>query len=219
MENVLYVQGIAIGVTPQNLEDEFAKFGTVTNIKLLLDPYTKENRGFGFVTMDSSASAEAATQGLHGIDFFGRSLIVAKSKRARARSPTPGNYLGQNPPRSGRYNDGYRRERRYRSRSRSRDRDRYSSRRESYRDEPRSYRDEPRRDDSRREDYPRERRRYEDEYYSRDERPRREEYRESRRSRDDFRERDYKEVDRHERGDRYERSDRSDRRDYKEYRR
>lgn len=42
------------------------------------DPHTHESRGFGFVTMESSAEADAAIAALNGQDFLGKTLSIEK---------------------------------------------------------------------------------------------------------------------------------------------
>ncbi|KAG8941008.1 hypothetical protein FRC00_012619, partial [Tulasnella sp. 408] len=60
----------------------------------MYDPHTRESRGFGFVTMDTAADAEAAIAALNGTDLKGRNITVDKARRGRARTPTPGRYYG-----------------------------------------------------------------------------------------------------------------------------
>lgn len=44
----------------------------------MYDPHTRESRGFGFVTMDTAADAEAALTALNGTDMKGRNITVDK---------------------------------------------------------------------------------------------------------------------------------------------
>jgi len=79
------------------------------------DPHTKEPRGFGFVTMENTDEAEAATAALNATEIAGKIITVEKARRGRARTPTPGAYHGppkrddeRGPPRGGgRYDDRY----------------------------------------------------------------------------------------------------------------
>ena len=91
----IYIRGIANGVTEQDLEEEYSKFGKILKINVLIDPYTKENRGFAFVTMEKGEDAAAAIEATHGKEVFGKTLLVEAAKRGRARSPTPGQYFGK----------------------------------------------------------------------------------------------------------------------------
>ncbi len=65
----------------------------------MLDPHTKESRGFGFVKMVTGEQADAAKEGLQGEVIEGRTLSIEKARRSRPRTPTPGKYFG--PPKRG----------------------------------------------------------------------------------------------------------------------
>jgi hypothetical protein len=65
----------------------------------MLDPHTKESRGFGFVNMVTAEQADAAKEGLQGEVIEGRTLSIEKARRSRPRTPTPGKYFG--PPKRG----------------------------------------------------------------------------------------------------------------------
>jgi RNA recognition motif-containing protein len=81
----------------------FAKYGEVEKCQIMLDPHTKESRGFGFVKMSTLEQADGAKEGLQGESFEGRTLSIEKARRSRPRTPTPGKYFG--PPKRGRYSD------------------------------------------------------------------------------------------------------------------
>ena len=68
------------------------------------DPHSRESRGFAFVTMMSGDEAEAAISDLNGTELMGRTISVQKARRARARTPTPGEYHG--PPKRGELRGG-----------------------------------------------------------------------------------------------------------------
>lgn len=73
----------------------------------MYDPHSREPRGFGFVTFETSDEAEAAISAMDGMEFMGRNLKVQRAKRGRARTPTPGQYMG--PPKAGECECGVRR--------------------------------------------------------------------------------------------------------------
>lgn len=124
----LFVTGIHPRLTETDVSRLFEKYGDVENCSIMLDPHTKESRGFGFVKMVSNEQAEAAKEGLQGEVIEGRTLSIEKARRARPRTPTPGKYFG--PPKRGDF----------RGPSRGGYRDRYDDRRGGY---------PPRRDDYR----------------------------------------------------------------------
>lgn len=148
----LFVTGIHPRLTESDVSRLFEKYGDVENCSILLDPHTKESRGFGFVKMMTAEQADAAKEGLQGEVIEGRTLSIEKARRSRPRTPTPGKYFGppkresRKPPygrdrfddrRSG-YGGGWRRS----------DDQRHGGRYDSYGDRNRSYggRDSGRRD-------------------------------------------------------------------------
>jgi len=125
-------------VDEEELRAKFEKFGRLQDFSIVKDPFTKDSRGFGFITFDTSQEATDAQEGMNKSTFDGRQLRVEKAKRTKGHEPTPGRYLGhyrsnygrrsRSPDRRGRYEKDLGRRERSRSRGRrSRERDRYRS--------------------------------------------------------------------------------------------
>ena len=120
--NNLYVTGLSTRTQETDLEKFFSKEGKVKDCRVVIDPRTKESRGFAFVTMENVEDARRCIKYLHRTVLEGRLISVAKAKRTRERTPTPGEYCG---PRGGRSRVEPRRSRSPRRSSRSsRDRSR-----------------------------------------------------------------------------------------------
>ncbi|XP_004509406.1 uncharacterized protein [Cicer arietinum] len=92
--NTLYVTGLSSRVTDRDLEEHFSKEGKVASCFLVVEPRTRISRGFAFVTMDSPEDAERCIKYLNQSVLEGRYITVERSRRKRARTPTPGHYLG-----------------------------------------------------------------------------------------------------------------------------
>ncbi|XP_050289860.1 serine/arginine-rich splicing factor SR45a isoform X2 [Quercus robur] len=92
--NNLYVTGLSPRVTKRELEKHFAIEGTVVDVHLVVDPWTRESRGFGFVTMATLEEADRCIKHLNNSVIEGRVITVEKARRRRGRTPTPGRYLG-----------------------------------------------------------------------------------------------------------------------------
>ncbi|KUF73370.1 putative RNA-binding protein C25G10.01 [Phytophthora nicotianae] len=73
--NNLYVANLATRVGEQDLQEIFSKFGRVDKCEVIVDPVTKESRGFGFVTFEDVRDAEDAVKELN--------KYVGCSKRSR----------------------------------------------------------------------------------------------------------------------------------------
>lgn len=95
----LFVTGIHPRLSEAEVTRLFEKYGDVEKCAIMLDPHTKESRGFGFVKMVTAEQADAAKEGLQGEVFEGRTLSIEKARRQRPRTPTPGKYFG--PPKRG----------------------------------------------------------------------------------------------------------------------
>ncbi|RLM60640.1 hypothetical protein C2845_PM14G10370 [Panicum miliaceum] len=76
--NNLYVTGLSTRVTEDDLEKFFNKEGKVKNCHVVLDPRTKESRGFAFVTMDTVEDARRCIKYLHRTVLEGRLVTVEK---------------------------------------------------------------------------------------------------------------------------------------------
>ncbi|KAI3453732.1 hypothetical protein Pfo_010395 [Paulownia fortunei] len=92
--NNLYVTGLSLRVTESDLEKYFSSEGKVNECHLVTDPHSKESRGFGFVTMETTEGAERCIKYLNRSVLEGRLITVEKAKRSRGRTPTPGRYQG-----------------------------------------------------------------------------------------------------------------------------
>ena len=98
MGNKLYVGNLAYGIRDEDLQQNFAAFGTVASAKVMMDRETGRSKGFGFVEMSSDAEAQAAIAGMNGKDLEGRAVVV---NEARPREERPGGFGGGGGGRSG----------------------------------------------------------------------------------------------------------------------
>eukprot|EP00246_Nothoceros_aenigmaticus_P000903 TRINITY_DN1113_c0_g1_i4.p1 TRINITY_DN1113_c0_g1~~TRINITY_DN1113_c0_g1_i4.p1 ORF type:complete len:117 (-),score=18.01 TRINITY_DN1113_c0_g1_i4:948-1298(-) len=80
--NNLYVTGLSTRVSEKDLEEHFSKEGKVIECRLVVDPRTRESRGFGFVTMDTSEDAERSIKYLNRSILEGRVITVEKKGMA-----------------------------------------------------------------------------------------------------------------------------------------
>ncbi|KAK6338136.1 hypothetical protein TWF696_001607 [Orbilia brochopaga] len=90
----LFVTGIHPRLTEEDITRLFSKYGEVIKCNIMVDPHTKESRGFGFVNFAASDQADAAKDALQGEVYEGRTLSIEKARRSRPRTPTPGKYFG-----------------------------------------------------------------------------------------------------------------------------
>ena len=92
--NNLYISNLSSHITEPDLRDTFSKYGELKEIRIICDPYTKESRGFGFVTFETATGADDALRELDKQDLDGRELHVERARRSRPHDSTPGSYCG-----------------------------------------------------------------------------------------------------------------------------
>jgi len=76
----IYVGNLPHKVTEDEVRQAFAEFGQVTEVRLIVDKFSGESKGFGFVEMPSKDEAEKAIQAMNGKDFMGRALNVNEAR-------------------------------------------------------------------------------------------------------------------------------------------
>ena len=87
----IYVGNLSYDVTEEELRQEFAAFGEVESVNIIMDKYSGRPRGFGFVEMPSVSEGQAAITALNGKTLKDRTLNV---NAARPRSDNRGGGFG-----------------------------------------------------------------------------------------------------------------------------
>jgi len=92
----IYAGNLPHETTEDELRQAFAQFGQVTEVRLIMDKFSGESKGFGFVEMPSKAEAEKAIEEMNGKEFMGRVLSVneARPKTDRGGGRRQGGYGG-----------------------------------------------------------------------------------------------------------------------------
>jgi cold-inducible RNA-binding protein len=81
----LFVGNLSFNTTENDLQDSFERFGTVADVKIMMDHGTGRSRGFGFITMGSTAEGEAAISGLEGQELDSRKITVNEARPREER--------------------------------------------------------------------------------------------------------------------------------------
>lgn len=97
MQPKLFVGNLSYSATQEDLTELFGPFGKVVSVTIVMDRFTGQSKGFGFVEMGSGEEAEKAVQALNGKELKGRNLTVAEAKPQRESGGRRG------PSRGGRY--------------------------------------------------------------------------------------------------------------------
>lgn len=82
----LFIGNLPANTKENDLQTLLSEFGTVRSCKLVMDVFSGQCKGFGFIEMEGH-EARAAIAGLNGRDFNGKSIKVnfetPKPKRGR----------------------------------------------------------------------------------------------------------------------------------------
>jgi len=92
----IYVGNTAYTTSEDGLRDMFSAYGEVAEARIVTDRETGRSKGFGFVEMPDSNSAQSAIDALNGKEIDGRALTVneARPREERPRSGGGGGYGG-----------------------------------------------------------------------------------------------------------------------------
>ncbi len=85
----IYVGNLAYSMTDEELNELFSEFGEVQSASVIMDKFSGQSKGFGFVEMPDNAAADAAIKELNGKSVKGRALKVNQAK-PRAERPSRG---------------------------------------------------------------------------------------------------------------------------------
>ena len=85
MARRLYVGNLNFNTSEQMLADAFAKLGTVTSTKIIMDRESGQSRGFGFVEFSTDAEGDSAIAVMNGQELDGRKLTVNEAKQKEQR--------------------------------------------------------------------------------------------------------------------------------------
>lgn len=76
----IYVGNLSYDTNDENLREAFEQYGKVDAARVIVDRYTDQSRGFGFVEMANDEEAKAAIAGMDGQDLQGRKLRVNEAR-------------------------------------------------------------------------------------------------------------------------------------------
>lgn len=97
MSKRLFVGNLTFQTTDDELRGTFESYGSVADVKVVMDRDSGRSRGFAFVEMSTEDGARKATEALNGATLDGRPLRVSEAEERRSsggpggRSGGPGN--------------------------------------------------------------------------------------------------------------------------------
>lgn len=92
----LYVGNLNFDANEEQVRELFGMHGAVEDVKIVMDRFSGRSRGFAFVRMDSSESANKAKEALNGQPFQGKTLVIdyARTEQERGSRPPMGDRSG-----------------------------------------------------------------------------------------------------------------------------
>jgi cold-inducible RNA-binding protein len=103
MPSKLYVGNLAYSVSNSDLEELFSTMGQVQSVAVIMDKFTGQSKGFGFVEMTNAEDASKAMEQFNDSELKGRNIKVNEA-RPRESSFGGGNLSGTH--RSGSHSSG-----------------------------------------------------------------------------------------------------------------
>lgn len=82
----IYIGNLPYDVSEDELKQQFATFGAVTDVSIPKDKDSGRSKGFGFIEMSNQTEATAAIAALNGKPFKERTLTVSEARPREERS-------------------------------------------------------------------------------------------------------------------------------------
>jgi len=80
MPSKLYVGNLAYSVSNGDLEGLFSQAGQVQSVAVIMDKFSGQSKGFGFVEMATAEEASKAIQQFNDTELKGRNIKVNEAK-------------------------------------------------------------------------------------------------------------------------------------------
>lgn len=109
MTTKLFVGSLPYSVGDETLQNLFESIGQVVSAKVIVDRYSGQSKGIGFVEMSSAEEAQEAIEKLNGQAFEGRRIVVSEARPQEPRERRPGGNGGYGGHRDGGRDGGRRR--------------------------------------------------------------------------------------------------------------
>ncbi|MBN1960984.1 MAG: RNA-binding protein [Deltaproteobacteria bacterium] len=85
MGNKVFVGGLSFDIQDDGLREGFARFGEITEAKVITDRTTGQSRGFGFITFANEDSVSSAIAEMNGTEMGGRTIRVSEAQENSGR--------------------------------------------------------------------------------------------------------------------------------------
>ena len=88
----IYVGNLPYSITETEVTELFAQYGTVSTVNLIIDHFTGQSKGFGFIEMPTQMQAEEAIKLLNNSSLKGKTLKVNQARPREKNKRKPRRY-------------------------------------------------------------------------------------------------------------------------------
>ena len=81
----IFVAKLSYDTQEPDLRLAFEEFGAVDSVKIIIDKFTGNSKGFGFVEMPNDDDAQNAINALNDSEMDGRTIVVKKAEPRERR--------------------------------------------------------------------------------------------------------------------------------------
>jgi RNA recognition motif-containing protein len=85
----IFVGSLPFKSTEKQVKELFEAYGSVNAVSIVIDKITRQNKGFGFVTMPTDTEAHNAIKALNNSVFMDRTIVVQVSE-SKTNKPNAG---------------------------------------------------------------------------------------------------------------------------------
>jgi len=81
----LFIGSLPYGITETELLEIFNGYGNVVSAKLIMDHFTGQSKGFGFVEMETRSEGHKAMEDLNGKEYKHRRLVCNEAQAQKRK--------------------------------------------------------------------------------------------------------------------------------------
>ena len=82
----IYVGQLPYTMTEDELKEMFSEYGEIASLNLIMDRYSGQSKGFGFIDMPDNSEADKAIKALNKTMLKGREIKVNQAEERRKKS-------------------------------------------------------------------------------------------------------------------------------------
>ncbi len=82
----IYVGQLPYTMTEDEVREMFSEYGEIASLNLIMDKYSGQSKGFGFIDMPNNSEADKAIKALNKSMLKGREIKVNQAEERRKKS-------------------------------------------------------------------------------------------------------------------------------------